>query len=221
MLGLFSGELIRSKGYSYEEFPASLVAITICDAIINAGIQADEKTMKDSVVTSISNRLTSRDKEYFIVGCTPIGWIFDSLERTREVARWVCETCSLLPEEIKKAEIFASVIYLIRNNTDNEDVIKYLEQEFDLNFEKIKADTNFDFVLNPITDFLFEKKVSDWEKKVRMYIDRQDLSCCILYELIGITKFTYNKRFQDTFTLLFDDALDLKVLLEFYKMINK
>ncbi len=44
-----------------------------------------------------------------------VGWLFETLERTREVARWSAEVTHNHPEEVKGAESVASVIWMARN----------------------------------------------------------------------------------------------------------
>jgi ADP-ribosylglycohydrolase len=66
---------------------------------------------------------------------SPAGWLYDSIERTREVARATANVSHNHPEGIKGAEATASAIYLARNGATKEEIKEYVEREFhyDLN----------------------------------------------------------------------------------------
>ena len=59
-----------------------------------------------------------------------VGWLFDSLKRTREVARWSAEVTHNHPEGIKGAESIASVIWMARNGKSKEEIKDYVVREF-------------------------------------------------------------------------------------------
>ena len=59
-----------------------------------------------------------------------IGWCYDTVERTREVARWSAEVSHNHPEGIKGAESVAAGIFLLRNGASKEEVKEYIEREF-------------------------------------------------------------------------------------------
>ena len=63
------------------------------------------------------------------------GWLYDSIERTREVARATANVSHNHPEGIKGAEATASAIYMARNGATKEEIKAYIEKEFhyDLN----------------------------------------------------------------------------------------
>ena len=56
--------------------------------------------------------------------------MFDSLERTREVARWSAEVTHNHPEGVKGAESVASVIWMARNGYYKTQIKEYIEKEF-------------------------------------------------------------------------------------------
>ena len=58
------------------------------------------------------------------------GWLYDSLERTREVARWTAEVTHNHPEGVKGAEATAASIFLARKGAELNDIKMYLEKEF-------------------------------------------------------------------------------------------
>ena len=59
-----------------------------------------------------------------------VGWLFDSLERTREVARWSAEVTHNHPEGVKGAEATASVIWMARNGYFKTQIKDYIIKEF-------------------------------------------------------------------------------------------
>ena len=58
------------------------------------------------------------------------GWLYDSLERTREVAKATAEVTHNHPEGIKGAECTAAVMYLSRTGVSKEDIRSYVIKEF-------------------------------------------------------------------------------------------
>jgi ADP-ribosylglycohydrolase len=58
------------------------------------------------------------------------GWFYDTLERTREVARATAEVTHNHPEGIKGAESVASAIFLARNGSSKDEIKSYIEKTF-------------------------------------------------------------------------------------------
>lgn len=58
------------------------------------------------------------------------GWLYDSLERTREVARATAEVSHNHPEGIKGAEATASAIYMARMGKSKHEIRKFIISEF-------------------------------------------------------------------------------------------
>lgn len=131
----------------------SVMTIAVCDGILKAGLNADENTMKTGIITSMQlwghkypNAGYGRKfytwlamentKPYNSWGngsamrVSSVGWLFDTLERTREVARWSAEVTHNHPEGIKGAESIASVIWLARNGKSKEEIKDYVVKEF-------------------------------------------------------------------------------------------
>lgn len=65
-----------------------------------------------------------------------VGWLYDTLERTREVAIYTAEITHNHPEGIKGAEATASCIFLARMGARKEDLKKYVEKEFGYNLNR-------------------------------------------------------------------------------------
>ncbi len=64
------------------------------------------------------------------------GWLYDSLERTREVARATANVSHNHPEGIKGAECTAAVIYLGRTGVSKEEIKDYVIKEFGYDFSE-------------------------------------------------------------------------------------
>lgn len=168
MFGAILGDIIGQpfefdRGNKSKEFPLfcknprftddSVMTIAICDGILKAGLDADENTMKTSMITSMQlwghkyphagyggrfyRWLASEDtKPYNSWGngsamrVSSVGWLFETLERTREVARWSAEVTHNHPEGVKGAESTASVIWMARNGYTKPQIKEYITKEF-------------------------------------------------------------------------------------------
>lgn len=67
---------------------------------------------------------------------SPAGWLYDSLERTREVARATANVSHNHPEGLKGAEATASAIFMARNGFSKAEIKKYIESEFGYNLSR-------------------------------------------------------------------------------------
>ena len=61
---------------------------------------------------------------------SPAGWMFDTLEKTRHVARITAEVTHNHPEGIKGAEATASAIFMARTGSSREEIRDYIIREF-------------------------------------------------------------------------------------------
>ncbi|WP_122642792.1 ADP-ribosylglycohydrolase family protein [Luxibacter massiliensis] len=59
-----------------------------------------------------------------------VGWLYDSIEKTRDVARWTAEVSHNHPEGVKGAEAVASAIFLARTGADKKFIKNYVVDEF-------------------------------------------------------------------------------------------
>ena len=59
-----------------------------------------------------------------------VGWFYDTLEKTREVARWTAEVTHNHPEGIKGAEATAATIFLARTGKSKDEIRDYIIAEF-------------------------------------------------------------------------------------------
>ena len=64
------------------------------------------------------------------------GWLFDTLEETRHVARLTAEVTHNHPEGIKGAEATASAIWMARNGRSKDEIRNYIIQEFGYNLSR-------------------------------------------------------------------------------------
>ena len=131
----------------------TVMTVAVARALLDAGPQADEATIKGNVVISMKNYgrafpnagyggrfihwLFSDDTDPYgsygngsAMRVSPAGWLYDSIERTREVARWTAEVTHNHPEGVKGAESVAAIIYLARSGYDKKYIRNYVEQEF-------------------------------------------------------------------------------------------
>ena len=65
-----------------------------------------------------------------------VGWLYDSLERTREIAKLTAIISHNHIEGIKGAESVASAIYLARNGSSKKEIKEYIEKEFNYNLSR-------------------------------------------------------------------------------------
>ena len=135
------------------------MSLAVAKAVMNAGFDADEVLMKAKFVSymqDIGRRYArgeygGRFSEWLLqdnpqpynswgngsaMRVSSIGWLFDSIERTREVARWSAEVSHNHPEGIKGAESVASAIYLARTGHSKAEIREYIETEFGYNFSR-------------------------------------------------------------------------------------
>ena len=131
----------------------SVMTIAVAEALIAAGPDAGEKTIKEQVVKSMQdwgNRYPNagyggrfegwlRDnnpKPYNSWGngsamrVSPAGWLYDSIDRTREVARWTAEVTHNHPEGVKGAEATATAVFMARNGASKDGIKDYIIREF-------------------------------------------------------------------------------------------
>lgn len=131
----------------------TVMTIAICDGILKAGQDSDEITMKTQMITSMQlwghkyphagygGRFyqwlaMENTKPYNSWGngsamrVASVGWLFETLERTREVARWSAEVTHNHPEGVKGAESVAAIIWMGRNGYSKEQIKEYVIQEF-------------------------------------------------------------------------------------------
>lgn len=130
----------------------TVMTVAVAEALLKAG-KSGEKKFKTELIASMKKWgkkypyagyggrfirwvLSEDTKPYGSYGngsamrVSPVGWFFDSIERTRKVARWTAEVTHNHPEGIKGAESVAAVIFLARKGEKKEQIAEYVEREF-------------------------------------------------------------------------------------------
>ncbi len=149
----------------------TVMTIAIAEALMNAGNDADTQTIERLCRESMQKW----GLKYYKVGyaarfdnwlkqgenaqpcnswgngsamrVSPAGWLYDSLERTREVARATANVSHNHPEGIKGAEATASAIYLARTGYLKSDIKKYIESEFGYDLDRTIDEIRPDFLM--------------------------------------------------------------------------
>ena len=136
----------------------SVMTLAVCEALLKVGQDATVKEIEDTVISSMQSWgrrypragyggyfrrwLTARHPEPYnsfgngsAMRVSAVGWLYDSLEKTRTVAKATANVTHNHPEGIKGAEATASAIFMARNGSSKEEIKKYIEKEFhyDLN----------------------------------------------------------------------------------------
>lgn len=136
----------------------SVMTLAVCEALLKVGQDATVKEIDDAVISSMQSWgrryphegyggyfrrwLTARHPEPYnsfgngsAMRVSAVGWLYDSLEKTRTVAKATANVTHNHPEGIKGAEATASAIFMARNGSSKEEIKKYIENEFhyDLN----------------------------------------------------------------------------------------
>lgn len=134
------------------------MTLAVCEALLKVGQDATVKEIGDTVISSMQSWgrryphegyggyfrrwLTARHPEPYnsfgngsAMRVSAAGWLYDSLEKTRVVAKATANVTHNHPEGIKGAEATASAIFMARNGSSKEEIKKYIENEFhyDLN----------------------------------------------------------------------------------------
>ena len=188
----------------------SVMTIAVFDALFKAGLDADEKTIKKNLIERFKvwgyrnpfagyggrfrKWLFSNAIEPYnsygngsAMRVSSVGWLYDTMKRTREVARWTAEVTHNHPEGVKGAEATAAAIFLARNGKSKKEIKEYIEKEFGYNLnrtcDEIRPDYEFDescqgTVPEAIISFLDS---SDYESTVRLAVslggDSDTLAC--------------------------------------------
>ena len=134
----------------------TIIAISVAKALTEVDKNADEETIKTAVMYSMKffvNKFYNVDHGIFFnnkwlnenyksyrngseMFISPVGWIYDDIHRTREVARWIAEITNNDTEGIQNAESVASAIFLARNGKSKDDIKKYIEDNFNYNLSR-------------------------------------------------------------------------------------
>ena len=131
----------------------SVMTAAVAEALLGVGRDAGEEEVKAALITSMKKWgqkyphagygarfihwvLSDDPKPYGSYGngsgmrVSPTGWLYGSMERTREVARWTAEVTHNHPEGVKGAESVAAAVYLARNGASQDEIREYITNEF-------------------------------------------------------------------------------------------
>lgn len=137
----------------------TVMTVAVMEALKNAGKDADVDTIKKECIKSMQkwgqrypnagygSRFiywvhSQNPKPYGSYGngsamrVSAAGWIYDTVERTREVARATAEVSHNHPEGIKGAECTAAVMFLARTGKSKEEIKEYVSREFGYDLSK-------------------------------------------------------------------------------------
>lgn len=140
-----------SKGCGFTD--DSVMTIAVGEALLAVGPEAVVKEIEEAVASNMQDLgkryphagyggsfrhwlKENNPKPYGSYGngsamrVSAAGWLYDSIERTREVARATANVTHNHPEGIKGAEATASAIYMARNGSSKEEIKEYIEREF-------------------------------------------------------------------------------------------
>ena len=137
----------------------SVMTLAVAAALMEAGPDANEEYIKETLIYSMQEwgrdypyagygggfrrwLKSSNPKPYNSWGngsamrVSAAGWLYPTLERTREVAKYTAEVTHNHPEGVKGAEATASCIFLARNGATKEAIKKYVEDEFGYDLDR-------------------------------------------------------------------------------------
>ena len=192
----------------------SVMTIAVGEALLAVGLKAAVKEIEDAVASNMQDwgkryphagyggsfrhwLKENNPKPYGSYGngsamrVSAAGWLYDSIERTREVARATANVTHNHPEGVKGAQAVASAIFLARTGKTKEEIKEYIAStfEYDLNrtVDEIRPDYEFHVscqksVPEAIIAFLESK---DFEDSVRKAVSLGGDSDTIAAILLG------------------------------------
>lgn len=131
----------------------SVMSIAVADALLRVGLDGSENEVKTALVDAMQDWghryphagyggrfagwLHSSDPQPYnswgngsAMRVSSVGWLYDGMERTREVARWTAEVTHNHPEGIKGAEATAAAIFMARNGASKDEIRTYIIEQF-------------------------------------------------------------------------------------------
>ena len=131
----------------------TVMTVAVAEALMDAGLEADEERIRAHVVSAMQRWgkaypfagyglafmgwvLSREPKPYNSYGngsamrVSAAGWLYDTIERTRVVARATAEVTHNHSEGVKGAEATASVIFMARKGFTKDEIRKYAQREF-------------------------------------------------------------------------------------------
>ena len=137
----------------------SVMTVAVAEALIAVGTDASKEEIEEAVIANMQDwgirypyagyggrfyywLKEKNPKPYNSYGngsamrVSAVGWLYSTLERTREVATYTAEVTHNHPEGIKGAEATASCIFLARNGASKDVIKEYVEKEFGYNLNR-------------------------------------------------------------------------------------
>ena len=137
----------------------TVMTVAVAEALLDAGKDAGEAEVKELLIKSMKKWgqkyphagygsrfygwvLSDDPKPYGSYGngsgmrVSPAGWLYDTIERTREVARWTAEVTHNHPEGVKGAESVAAAIFMARTGATKDEIRDYIVREFGYNLSR-------------------------------------------------------------------------------------
>ncbi|MCR5784878.1 MAG: ADP-ribosylglycohydrolase family protein [Eubacterium sp.] len=131
----------------------SVMTIAVAEGLLKAGLNADTETIKKEVILAMKTWgrkypdagyggrfikwLSLEDAAPYgswgngsAMRVSSVGWLYENMTRTREVARATAEVTHNHPEGIKGAEATAAAIFLARGGSTKEEIKSYIINEF-------------------------------------------------------------------------------------------
>ena len=164
MYGAILGDIIGSafefdRGGKTKEFPLfceestwtddTVMTIAVAEALMEAGRDATVPEIEAACVKSMQKwgrkypyaGYGGRFKNWIFslnpaLRVSAAGWLYDTIERTREVARATASVSHNHPEGIKGAECTAAVIFMARQGATDEAIAEYVKAEFGYDFSE-------------------------------------------------------------------------------------
>ena len=137
----------------------TVMTIAVAEALLNAGTMASLNEIRASVVKQMQSWglrypnagygvrfmrwLTARNPQPYnswgngsAMRVSSVGWLYDSLERTLDVAKATADVTHNHPEGIKGAQATAAAIYLARTGKNRSEIREYIEKTFGYDFSR-------------------------------------------------------------------------------------
>ena len=131
----------------------TVMTIAVADALLGVSAEAPDEVICDDIISSMHhwgkkypdagyggrfrNWLRSGDREPYgsygngsAMRVSSVGWLYDTIEETRRIARLTAQVTHNHPEGIKGAEAAASAIFLARIGSSKEEIRDYIIREF-------------------------------------------------------------------------------------------
>ena len=137
----------------------SVMSIAVAEALMEAGKDATVQEVKAFVIDAMQKwgrkypnagyggkfrywLIEENPKPYGSYGngsamrVSSVGWLYDTIDRTREIARATAEVTHNHPEGVKGAESVASAIYMARTGSSKEEIKEYVIANFRYDFSR-------------------------------------------------------------------------------------